>query len=191
LTATGVICLALAAGGFVYALQSGDISILCAALIALPLLGAAASLLTLRRGRQDAAAVTCAAMLVMVLLILSCAAPSVAQRESVRDLLQLADARGYANAPVLAQRSDDRSAQFYAHDRVVYNAEGEVVTFDEVSLDEARALGEKIVVLIPEEYMEEFRGASGIEILGHNGRMAILGWKTSGNTSEDYDQKSR
>ena len=99
-----------------------------------------------------------------------------ANRESVRDLLELADARGYANAPVLAQRRDDRSAEFYAYDRVVYNADGEPVTFDEVSIDDARARGGRFVVLIPVEYVENFRGWLGIEVIGDNGRTAALGW---------------
>ncbi|HJS23890.1 MAG TPA: glycosyltransferase family 39 protein [Pyrinomonadaceae bacterium] len=113
----------------------------------------------------------------LVLIVLHFAAAPYANRESVRDLLALADARGYANAPVLAQRSDDRSAEFYAHDRVVYGANGEPVTFDEVSVDEARARGGNFVVFIPVEYVENFRGAHGIEVLGDNGKTAVLGWR--------------
>lgn len=127
--------------------------------------------------RPTARLVLFGATLIFVAGVLIFAAPRFAQRESVRDLLQLADARGYAGAPVLAQRTDDRSAQFYAHDRVIYNADGEVMTFDEVTLEQARALGERIVVLIPVDYVENFRGASNIEIIGDNGRTAILGWK--------------
>jgi hypothetical protein len=111
------------------------------------------------------------------MLVAICAAPPVARRESTKELLELADARGYGNAPVLAQRSDDRTAQFYAPDRVVYNAEGEPVTFDEITLDEARALGGRIVVFIQVEYVDNFRGAPTIEVLGDNGRLAVLGWK--------------
>ena len=78
----------------------------------------------------------------------------------MRDLLTLADARGYANAPVLAQRSDDRSAEFYAHGRVIYNANGEPVTFDEVLVDEARAWGGRFVVFLPVEHAEKPPGRS-------------------------------
>jgi hypothetical protein len=60
---------------------------------------------------------------------------------------------------------------------VVYNANGEVMTFDEISVDEARARGGKFVVLIPLEYVENFRGSPGIEIIADNGRTAILGWQ--------------
>ncbi len=117
-----------------------------------------------------------AGTLLAVVIALHWIAPKYAQRESVRDLLRLADARGYANVPVIAQRSDDRSAQFYAHDRVIYNDEGEVITFDEISLDEARAHGAKLLVLIQSEYVDDFRGSTSIEIIGDNGRIAVLGW---------------
>lgn len=117
------------------------------------------------------------ATLVAVLVVLTFFATPYARRESVRDLLMLADARGYANAPVLAQRSDDRSAEFYAYDRVVYGANGEPLTFDEISVDEARARGAKFVVFIPVEYAENFRGAPALELIGDNGMTAVLGWK--------------
>src|SRR5215510_1497603 len=103
------------------------------------------------------------ATLVAVLVVLNFFAAPYAKRESVRDLLLLADARGYANAPVLAQRSDDRSAEFYAYDRVVYGPNGEPLTFDEISVDQARARGGKFVVFIPVEYVEKLRGVSTIE----------------------------
>ena len=112
---------------------------------------------------------------VLVLIVLNFAAAPYANRESVRDLLALADARGYADAPVLAQRSDDRSAEFYAYGRVIYGANGEPVTFDEVSVDKARARGGKFVVFIPVEHVENFRGGHGIEVIGDNGKTAVSG----------------
>jgi hypothetical protein len=32
-------------------------------------------------------------------------------------------------------------------------------------------------VFIPVEYMENFREAPGVEIIGYNGKTAALGWK--------------
>jgi 4-amino-4-deoxy-L-arabinose transferase-like glycosyltransferase len=177
LRATGLLCLALAAGGFVYALQSRQISVGCGTLIAVPLLAAAVASLARQNERFMSVMLIAGATFVFVMVVLICAAPPVARRESVKDLLELADARGYGDAPVLAQRSDDRSAQFYAHDRVIYNAEGEPVTFDEVSLDEARAIGSRIVVFISVEYVDQFSGIPTIEVLGDNGHVAVLGWK--------------
>jgi 4-amino-4-deoxy-L-arabinose transferase-like glycosyltransferase len=146
----------------------------------LPALPAAALLvadrIAARNGRLVPHLAILAVTLLTVLVALHWFAPKFAQRESVRDLLRLADARGYANVPVLAQRSDDRSAQFYAHDRVIYNDEGEVIAFDEITLDEARAHGAKLLVLIQSQYVDDFRDASNIEVIGDNGRIAVLGW---------------
>jgi 4-amino-4-deoxy-L-arabinose transferase-like glycosyltransferase len=114
---------------------------------------------------------------IAVLVVLNFFAVPFARHESVRDLLALADASGYANAPVIAQRSDDRSAEFYASGRVIYGPNGEPLTFDEISVDDARARGAKFVVFIRVEHAEHFRGAPALEILGDNGKTAVLGWK--------------
>ena len=117
------------------------------------------------------------ATVVLVVIVLNFGAARYANRESVRDLLLMADARGYAGAPVIAQRSDDRSTEFYAYGRVVYGPDGEPVTFDEITVDEARQRGGKFVVMIPVEYVANVRGVKTIEIIGDNGKTAVLGWK--------------
>lgn len=117
------------------------------------------------------------ATVVLVVILLNFGAAKYANRESVRDLLLMADARGYAGAPVLARRTDDRSAEFYAYRRVVYDRNGEPVTFDEITVDEARAHGGKFVVMIPIEHLDNVRGVKTIEIIGDNGKTAVLGWK--------------
>lgn len=145
----------------------------------LPALPAAALLVAdvLRQRKPVVPIAIAASTVVLVLVALIFFAKPIANRESVRYLLLLADARGYAGAPVLARNSDDRSAQFYAHDRVVYGNDEDVLTFDRVSKWAARQLGDKIVVLIPVEYVENFRNTPGIEVIGDNGRTAVLGWK--------------
>jgi hypothetical protein len=117
------------------------------------------------------------ATIVLVVIVLNFFAAPFARRESVKDLLCLADARGYANSPVIAQRGDDRSAEFYAYGRVIYRTDGEVMTFDEISVDDARARGSKFVVFIPMRDVENYRGAPQIEIIGDNGHTAVLGWQ--------------
>jgi len=117
------------------------------------------------------------ATVVLVVILLNFGAARYANRESVRDLLLMADARGYADATVLARRTDDRSAEFYAYGRVLYNPDGEPVTFDEITVDEARKRGGKFVVMIPVEYVANVQGVSTIEVIGDNGKTAVLGWK--------------
>jgi hypothetical protein len=146
----------------------------------LPALPAAALLvadrLTINQKMRWPLVIAGAAMLLVVIVLNFFAAPF-ARRESVKVLLALADARGYANAPVIAQRGDDRSAEFYAYGRVIYRTDGEVMTFDEISVDDARARGSKFVVFIPMRDVENYRGAPQIEIIGDNGHTAVLGWQ--------------
>jgi len=145
----------------------------------LPALPAAALLIAdvVRHKKPAVPIVMACSTVVLVLIALIFFAGPIASRESARDLLLLADARGYAGAPVLARDSDDRSAQFYAYDRVLYKPDGEVLTFDQISVDGARKRGAKFVVLIPLEHVENFRNSPGIEVIGDNGRTAVLGWK--------------
>lgn len=184
---TAVICLVLGVGGIVYAAQTGYVALSCAVFAAIPMVVVAIASFVLRA--DFAAPIVPAGIFVLVVWLLMCAAGSVANRESVRDLLKLADARGYGNVPVIAQRSDDRSPQFYAHDRVVYNDEGEVIPFDEVTVDKAKTLGGKLLVLIPVEYVDHFRNARGIEVIGDNGRTAILGWTLQPQKAQEQTQK--
>ena len=145
----------------------------------LPAIPAAALLATDRltrvRDSKWPLIVACATV-ILVVIALNFGSARYANRESVRDLLLLADSRGYANVPVIAQRSDDRSAEFYAYGRVVYGRDGEPVTFDEVPVDQARAHGGKFVVMIPAQYVENFRSTPSIEVIGDNGKNALLGW---------------
>jgi hypothetical protein len=110
------------------------------------------------------------------MITLSCAAPGVASRESTKALLVLADARGYSNLPVLAMHGGDRSAQFYAAGRVLYRNDGEVISLDEAPaiVDSYRKRNEKIMAFIPAEQLDLFKGKQGIEVIGDNGRLALL-----------------
>jgi 4-amino-4-deoxy-L-arabinose transferase-like glycosyltransferase len=144
----------------------------------LPALPAAALLVVdvLNKRRITLIASMACVTVALALVALIFFAPPVAKRESVRDLLRLADSRGYSNAPVLSRGSDDRSAEFYAHGRVIYKADGEPLTFDAMSVDEARARGGRFVVLIPLEHAENYKSSPYIEFIGDNGQTAILGW---------------
>jgi hypothetical protein len=115
-------------------------------------------------------------LVLALVIILNCAAGIVSARESTRDLLALADARGYTNLPVLAMHGDDRSAQFYATGRVLYGNDGEVISLDEAPaiVDSVRKRKERILAFIPAENTNLFRGKPGIEVIGSNGKLALL-----------------
>jgi hypothetical protein len=132
-----------------------------------------------------------AAVLASLVVVLNCAAPAVAQRDSLRDLLRAADAGGYSNAPVFARRGNDRTAEFYASGRVIYEPDGEVVEVDEPAqlLKVARELG-PVLAFVPAEGLARFQGAVGgkvdqqhptprsggsIDLIGTNGQLALIG----------------
>jgi len=69
-------------------------------------------------------------------------AASVANGDSVRDLIRSADGRGYSSAPVLYLLCDDRTAEFYASGRLTYDSVGEPTRF-EGAQDVAAAIRQK------------------------------------------------
>jgi len=181
LQATGIICLILGVGALVYTWRSTLLSLRCGVLIALPLFVAGFFAVVWSRFRRNSVVLVAWAMLATTVILLHCGAQSLAQRESVRDLLKLADARGYAHVPVFARRDGDRTAEFYASGRVVYGADGEVVTLDEVGqmLGEARRRGESILVLLPVEALSDLnqRHIPELDVIGTNGRVALVAVK--------------
>jgi 4-amino-4-deoxy-L-arabinose transferase-like glycosyltransferase len=171
-----VICLALVAVGAFYGFRLGDVSTLCVLLVTLPFMAALIFAIFWNRDQSLACLAIAGALLVSLIITLSCAASPVGRRESLRDLLALADARGYGNLPVLAMHGDDRSAQFYASGRVLYGNDGEVISLDEapVLVDSVRKRKERILAFIPVEHTDLFRGKPGIEVIGNNGKLALL-----------------
>jgi len=87
-------------------------------------------------------------------IALSCAAPVVAQRESVRDLLAKASARGYGAAPVVQMHTVERTAEFYASGRMSYRPDGEPIKLEGVNQVAAAAHRARGAVLcfVPVEY---------------------------------------
>jgi 4-amino-4-deoxy-L-arabinose transferase-like glycosyltransferase len=100
-------------------------------------------------------------------------AVSVANLDSVRDLIHAADARGYSSAPVFYLLCDDRSAEFYASGRLAYDATGEPIRF-EGAQDVAEAIRQKGglgIVLVEtrwEQQLTEYR-AVATEKIADNG----------------------
>jgi hypothetical protein len=69
-------------------------------------------------------------------------AASVANRDSVRDLIEAADAQGFESSPVFYLLCDDRTAEFYASGRLAYDSNGEPTRF-EGAQDVAAAIRQK------------------------------------------------
>ncbi|HEX8707437.1 MAG TPA: glycosyltransferase family 39 protein [Pyrinomonadaceae bacterium] len=175
--ATGVLLLLLAAAGAGYAGWTGTPSVGCALVVAAPL-AIAGLFAALGKGeRRLRVALTAGAIFVTVVLALNCAVDAMMRRESVRELMQLAAARGYAATPVFYMLADDRSGQFYAGGRLQYGPDGEPFRFDGAQ-DLGRAVREKggtALVLIPtrwEYQLTDYRGLE-TELLGGNGVLSL------------------
>lgn len=129
--------------------------------------------------RQRAAA---AGMLALASLAIWAVAVSAAQgpaaRNSVRDLIHAADARGYSSAPVFYLLCDDRTAEFYASGRLAYDATGEPTRFEGAQDVGAaiRAKGGLGVVLIQSRWERQLTdyGAVATEKIADNGRISVF-----------------
>jgi hypothetical protein len=75
-------------------------------------------------------------------------------RESVRDLVETASARGYGQVPIVGLHTVERSAEFYAAGKLVYGADGEPVKFEGAHdvVDSTRRAGGMILCFVPVEY---------------------------------------
>ena len=174
---TGAILFVLALAGIVYAARTGDMTILCSLIIAAPLLIAGAFALFRQGGRALRVELICSAMFIAVVLTLNCGVERINQRESVRDLIRLAEARGYSATPVFYMLTDDRTGEFYAGGRLGYKADGEPFRFDDANEAAAavRPLGGTALIFVPTKWENQLTDYSAIEteIIGSNGVLTL------------------
>jgi 4-amino-4-deoxy-L-arabinose transferase-like glycosyltransferase len=180
LRATGALMLLLALAGTAYELKATELSRACIALVVVPLVAASAYVLFYAARRRA----TCVLLVVGVsflttMLVVGCAAERVAARESVRDLLRAADARGYGASPVLNLHTVERTGQFYAAGRLIYDeAQGEPRKFEGAGevLEVARQRGGTLLVIVPEEYAGQLLNFRPLEteVIGDNGTVVLV-----------------
>lgn len=174
---TGVLWFAVGLGAVSYGLRVEHLSTACTALAAAPII--IAGLIAVLWGsawRSGATLSLAFSVLLGAVVILNCGGLTLVRRESTRDLLLLADARGYSKLQVLALPGNDRSAEFYASGRVIYGANGEVTpVYDAPDIVAgARERNEKLLAFISLEDLDLYRGKTGVEIIGDNGKLALV-----------------
>ncbi|MDX6290513.1 MAG: hypothetical protein QOH42_2312 [Blastocatellia bacterium] len=105
-------------------------------------------------------------------------APVLARPESVRDVLAVATARGYGVTPVVQLHTIERTAEFYAANRMTYQPDGEPVKLEGVAqvAEAARQNGGLVLCFVPREYEAQLTSYQDIqtEAIGNNGRVALL-----------------
>jgi hypothetical protein len=162
----------------VFAWQSGKLSVR-AALIMAALSGVVGLVALLsRRERKSVAILIGAVTFAIVLVVLSSVAPGIADTESSRRLIQLADERGYAHTRLFGLQRDDRSPEFYAAGRVSYGEDHEPVMYDGIGqvIYESHLHKETTLFLIPLRDLDSLRQAESLqtETIANNGRVAIV-----------------
>ena len=105
-------------------------------------------------------------------------APVLARPESVRDVLALATARGYGATPVVQLHTIERTAEFYAANRMTYQPDGEPVKLEGVAqvVEAARQNGGLVLCFVPREYEAQLTSYQSVqtEAIGNNGRVSLL-----------------
>ena len=176
---TACICCLFAIAAMFYARQPAGFSMICASLVAAPLLATGVFGL-LRSDRSHVFGLLVAgATVTAVLVILSCgAATAPAERESSKRLLKLADERGHSQAIIFGMQRDDRSPEFYAAGRVVYDQTGEPVMYEGPGqiVWESRRRQAKILAFVPLEDVNKFLELSSMrsDFVGDNGKFALV-----------------
>jgi hypothetical protein len=114
----------------------------------------------------------------VTVLAINCGAERAARRESMRDLLQLASARGYASAPVFQLHTIERTCEFYAASRVARDEQGELVWLEGPAQVEEAARhqgGDTILVIVSLRRLPQLTAYTPLqtEVIGDNGALVL------------------
>lgn len=175
---TGLLLISLATAGGWYLLRHSPFSSSVIVLAASPLMVVGALGMLRPRLHKALFVLIPVAMFATSAIALSCVAPVIARPESVRDLIAAASARGYSAVPVVQLHTVERTAEFYAADRMVYGADGEPVKFEGVAqvADAARHSGGLVLCFVPREYEAQLTSYPNIqtEVIANNGRVSLV-----------------
>ncbi len=171
-------CFLFAVAAIVYATRPEGFSTTCALLLATPLFVAGGfGLLWPKRANVFALMIAAATLLALV-VIFNCGAERFAERESSKRLLQLASERGYLQTKIFGLQRDDRSPEFYAAGRVVYDTTNEPVMYDGLGgvVWESRQRQATILAFVPLADVILFQQLSSmrVEVVGDNGKFALV-----------------
>jgi 4-amino-4-deoxy-L-arabinose transferase-like glycosyltransferase len=176
--ATGVLLILFALNGVVYARRSGNLTLRCMLFFAAPLIVAGVFSLFWKRMRTVFAILIACATLSSSAITLNCDLAKIARRESARDLVQLANSRGYGSARLYALHETDRTTEFYAAGRVVYGPDGEPVKFEGAAqvAEVARQSQQPILIIVPVEHVHQLTELKTVqtEVIGDNGKISIV-----------------
>ena len=175
---TGAALICLAAAGVWYSHRNSQLNLYCLCLAVLPFISVGAVAMLKPQLRNQLFLMISIAAFALAAIGLKCAVPTVAGTESVRDLLANADARGYATTQVVQLHTVERTAEFYAANRIAYGSDGEPVKFEGAAqvVEAARNSGGSILCLVPVQFAGQLTTSERAtsEIVADNGRVALV-----------------
>lgn len=177
LRTTAAIYLLFAIGAVAYSWRTGNLSLTTALLLAVPLFAAGCFPFLFRRKPATSVALMAGMTVVALIAVMYLVAPTFAERESSKGLLQLADAQGYSQTAIYGIQRSDRTPEFYAASRVVYGADGEPIMYEGPGavIEECRRRKETLLTFVPIGEVNQFNEMSApAEVIGSNGRYAIV-----------------
>ena len=179
LRATAALTFALAVVGILYALDTHELSPLCIALVTAPVMAASAYAFVMARRRVRSVSMIVGVSFLATMLVAGCALDKVSARESMRDLLRAAEGRGYGGSRVLNLHTVERTSEFYAAGRLIYDErDGEPHKFEGVGevRDVLQARGGTVLVIVPLEYAAQLFQFQPLhtELIGDNGHLALV-----------------
>lgn len=150
----------------------------CAAAVLVPAGVAGVVAVFFTRKRELCALSIAGATLLTIAFAAGCALKQFARAESVAPLLAEAEARGLGRLKVFQLHNLERTAEFYAAGRIVYDAGGEPLKLEggREAVEAVREAGGQALVLVPPEYVHQLTDAPGVEatIIGDNGHAALV-----------------
>ncbi|MGH9870971.1 MAG: ArnT family glycosyltransferase [Pyrinomonadaceae bacterium] len=178
LKTSAAIYLLFAIGALVYSWRTGNLPLTSALLVAAPLLAAGSFPFLFTRKAATSVALMAAMSVVASIVVMYFMAPAFAERESSRRLLQLADARGYSQTAIYGMQRSDRTPEFYAAGRVVYDADGEPIMYEGPGqvIEESRKRNDVLLTFVALGEVKQFNEMSSAqtEVIGANGWYAIV-----------------
>jgi 4-amino-4-deoxy-L-arabinose transferase-like glycosyltransferase len=174
---TAALFLLFALGTLIYYWRTGNLSPATALMLALPLFAAGCFALLFSRKPATSVALMAVTTVVALIVVMYRVAPTFAEQQSSRRLLQLADARGYSQTAIFGMQRSDRTPEFYAAGRVVYGADGEPIMYERPNevIEECRKRKEALLTFVPISEVNRFSEMSSqAEVIGSNGRYAIV-----------------
>lgn len=182
LIATGALMIIAGAGGAGFAFNQSLISAGEAVLIGLSVvLGGVFAIVFAARPQRCAWTIIASTMLTLAFAV-GFATDEASNRFSIREQLREASVRGYADAPLVTLYALDRTAEFYAANRIIYDANGEPRGFGDVG-EIARFMKEKnlsqVLLMTNHNGLPQLRDSSELsfEIIGSNSEVTLAGMK--------------